>query len=102
MLCAELSETLLRNVQCRGTEATNHDPVQSLEGALPQEYMVAMECFFFEWYQDKDDEGPYGRTHVSNNTEAVEKSMKEGQVSRPPLFAFTAQRCSAPCLCQHK
>ena len=40
-----------------------------------------MECFFFEWYQDNDNEGPYGRTFVSNNTQAVETSMKEGGVS---------------------
>ena len=39
-----------------------------------------MECFFFEWYQDNDKEGPYGRTFVSNNTQAVETSMKEGGV----------------------
>lgn len=62
--------------------------------------MVAMECFFFEWYQDEDDEGPYGRTHVSNNTEAIEKSMKEGQVSRPPNSVFAAHRRSD--LCQHE
>ena len=39
-----------------------------------------MECFFFEWYPDNDKEGPYGRTFVSNNTQAVETSMKEGGV----------------------
>ena len=49
--------------------------------ATLQEFMIAMECFFFEWYPDKDDEGPFGRVHVSNNTQAVEKSMKEGGVS---------------------
>ena len=47
--------------------------------------MLAMECFFFEWYPDRDDEGPYGRVHVSNNTKAVDTSMKEGGVSHPPL-----------------
>ena len=45
-----------------------------------QEFMIAMECFFFEWYPDNDKEGPYGRTFVSNNTQAVETSMKEGGV----------------------
>ena len=42
---------------------------------------MAMECFFFEWYPDRDDEGSFGRVHVTNNTEAIEKSMKEGGVS---------------------
>lgn len=54
---------------------------------LLQEFMLAMECFFLEWYTDRDDEGPYGRTHPSNNTEAVATSMKEGGV------------CTSTCSC---
>ena len=52
--------------------------------------MLAMECFFFEWYPDRDDEGSYGRVHVSNNTVAIEKSMKEGGVSSA---RFAILRC---------
>ena len=51
---------------------------------LLQEFMIAMECFFFEWYPDRDDEGSFGRVHVSNNTAAVETSMREGGVSSAP------------------
>ncbi len=58
--------------------------------AMLQEFMIAMECFFFEWYPDKDDEGSFGRVHVSNNTEAIEKSMKEGGVRSAvlPIIAY--------------
>ncbi len=51
------------------------------EAGILQEFMLAMECFFFEWYPDRDDEGSFGRVFVTNNTEAIEKSMKEGGVS---------------------
>lgn len=47
-----------------------------------QEFMVAMECLFFEWYEDLGWEvgRGYGRFDASNNTEALEIITKEGGV----------------------
>ncbi|BDA42198.1 hypothetical protein COCOBI_03-0850 [Coccomyxa sp. Obi] len=50
--------------------------------SITQEFMVAMECLFFEWYEDMGwgvGRG-YGRFDVSNNTEALEIITKEGGV----------------------
>jgi hypothetical protein len=57
---------------------------------VEQEFMVAMECLFYEWYQwdvEKDKEGPliYGRVPLTNNTEALAIVTKEGGVSSASL-----------------
>lgn len=48
-----------------------------------QEFMVAMECLFYEWYEDLGlEEGQlFGRRAASNNTMALEIVTKEGGVS---------------------
>lgn len=51
-----------------------------------------MECFFYEWYPDRDDEGPFGRVRVSNNTKAIDISMKEGGVSCAPRTLSSLNR----------
>ncbi|EIE20684.1 hypothetical protein COCSUDRAFT_57252 [Coccomyxa subellipsoidea C-169] len=47
------------------------------------EFMVAMECLFYEWYENPGSgEGmPFGRQAVSNNTAALEIVTKEGGVT---------------------
>lgn len=59
--------------------------------SITQEFMVAMECLFFEWHEHPrwlDGSGwgglPFGRHRVSNNTEALEIITKEGQVRAGP------------------
>lgn len=60
-----------------------------------QEFMVAMECLFYEWYEDLGmEEGQlFGRRAASNNTMALEIVTKEGGVSCTcfccPLLACT-------------
>lgn len=48
-----------------------------------QEFMVAMECLFYEWYEDLGlEEGQlFGRRAASNNTMALEIVTKEGGVN---------------------
>ncbi len=60
-----------------------------------QEFMVAMECLFYEWYENPGSgEGmPFGRQAVSNNTAALEIVTKEGGVSCMPCQI-------ARCLCR--
>ena len=43
-----------------------------------QETMVAMECFFMEWFGTTED-NPWGRQPVSNDTGAIERAIREAQ-----------------------
>ena len=69
-------------------QAINIFPSEISHIAALQEFMVAMECFFFEWYGwelSGEEGGPvYGRTHASDNAEALAVVTKEGQASLHP------------------
>ncbi|KAK9901586.1 hypothetical protein WJX75_003489 [Coccomyxa subellipsoidea] len=54
-----------------------------LGDSITQEFMVAMECLFYEWYEDLGlEEGLlFGRRAASNNTMALEIVTKEGGVA---------------------
>lgn len=60
---------------------------------------MAMECLFFEWYEDRGWEvgRGYGRFDVSNNTEALQIITKEGGVSS----SLSPIRCVYPGLPFH-
>lgn len=59
-----------------------------------QETMVAMECFFIEWFGTSED-NPWGRQPVSNATEAIERASKEGGVSLHTFFLRQLHRMLA-------
>ena len=47
--------------------------------AASQEFMYTLECFFSEWFAE-DDGTAWGRVPVSNDTAAVQRSMRWGGV----------------------
>ena len=51
--------------------------------SVAQETMVAMECFFSEWFERVEGH-EMGRYPPSNDTEVVQRMTKEGGVRSPP------------------
>ena len=51
----------------------------SASTAASQEFMFTLECFFSEWFAE-DDGTAWGRVPVSNDTAAVQRSMRWGGV----------------------